>query len=58
MAGEFEFELIDLKLGLVLIPFKSNPVLILINVCSIGAIRVRNEVNRTRELCEQGNLEA
>ncbi|XP_044468999.1 pseudo histidine-containing phosphotransfer protein 2-like [Mangifera indica] len=25
---------------------------------SIGAIRVRNEVNRTRELCEQGNLEA
>ncbi|KAJ0099975.1 hypothetical protein Patl1_20806 [Pistacia atlantica] len=25
---------------------------------SVGAIRVKNEVNRTREYCEQGNLEA
>ncbi|KAJ0099973.1 pseudo histidine-containing phosphotransfer protein 2-like [Pistacia vera] len=25
---------------------------------SIGAIRLKNEVNRTREYCEQGNLEA
>ncbi|XP_031265992.1 pseudo histidine-containing phosphotransfer protein 5-like [Pistacia vera] len=24
----------------------------------VGAIRVKNEVNRTREYCEQGNLEA